>query len=99
MEFKGYKGKWYIENDYIAIDGKYPSKELNLGMEDSHESMITIWCANNIPTDEELATSQLIISALDLLENLEMLVNRCELEGMNNKIIDRSKLAITKAFG
>jgi hypothetical protein len=70
MEFKGTKGKWYIENFNEPKKGKYPAFEIDISTETA-ESMCTVWHCEAL-SDEIKANALLISKAPEMLEMLKI---------------------------
>ncbi len=71
MQFKGTKGKWFIENLNQPKLGKYPAKEIDISAENTN-NLCTIWYSKNF-NEETKANALLISKAPELLENLNEL--------------------------
>ncbi len=69
MEFKGTKGQWRLSS-LEATKGKYVACELNIDFSENLHNCVTVYCDNEIPTENELANAKLIASAPELLEAL-----------------------------
>ena len=74
MEFKGTKGKWYIENLHAPKEGKYPAFEIDISTE-TEENMCTVWYAE-LFAEEAKANALLISKAPEMLEMLIGFVER-----------------------
>jgi hypothetical protein len=76
MEFKGTKGKWYIENLNEPKEGKYPAFEIDISTE-IEQNMCTIWYSELFAVEAK-ANALLISKAPEMLVMLEGIVKAKE---------------------
>jgi hypothetical protein len=85
MEFKGTKGKWYIENFNEPKKGKYPADEIDISTETA-ENMCTVWHCEAL-SDEIKANALLISKAPEMLEMLKSIVSDFEGDYVVDEVI------------
>jgi hypothetical protein len=95
MEFKGTKGKWFIENLNEPKEGRYPAFEIDISTE-QESNMCTVWYSDSF--DEQAKANALLISkAPEMLEILNWFVEYFEdlyVDGseVNDKVIETKQL-------
>jgi len=99
MDFKGTKGKWYIENLHEPKEGKYPAFEIDISTE-TEENMCTVWYAE-LFAEEAKANALLISKAPEMLEMLHKFVSNWRSGNQENFImadaIDNAEKLIKEA--